>query len=109
MANRTAGSAAPPACAEVAILIWRPRGVAGRAPRGPSEAERGAGAGPGAVQRRPLTRTSKAYSAVATGCAASGSTRHWQAPYPNPVVADDHDSSGYQIFGNLVQVGQNDG
>ena len=54
MVNRMAGSAAPPACAEGAILIWRPRGVARRAPRGPSEAERGAGAGPGAAQRRRL-------------------------------------------------------
>jgi hypothetical protein len=39
----------------------------------------------------------------------SESTRHRQAAYPNPVVADDHDSSGCQIFGDLVQVGQNDG
>jgi hypothetical protein len=46
---------------------------------------------------------------VAPVALPSGSTRHWQAPYPNPVIADDHDGSGYQIFGNLVQVGQNDG
>lgn len=42
-------------------------------------------------------------------CAAKRSTWHWEAAYPNPVVANDHDSSGYQIFGNLAQVGQNDG
>jgi hypothetical protein len=39
----------------------------------------------------------------------SGLSRHWEAAYPDPVVANNHDSSDCQIFGNLLQVGQNDG
>jgi hypothetical protein len=34
---------------------------------------------------------------------------HWEAAYPDPSVADDRDSSGCQVFGDLVQVGQDDG
>jgi hypothetical protein len=39
----------------------------------------------------------------------SGLAKHWEAAYPDPVVADDHDSSGCPVFGHLVQVGQDDG
>lgn len=37
----------------------------------------------------------------------SGSARHWEAAYP--VIANDHDSPDAQIFGDLVQVCQDDG
>jgi hypothetical protein len=39
----------------------------------------------------------------------SGLPGYWEAAYLDPVVADNHDSSGCQIFGDLVQVGQDDG
>ena len=54
MANRTAGSAAPPACAEGAILIWRAPGCGPVCAARAFHAERGADAGPGAAQRRRL-------------------------------------------------------
>jgi len=77
-------------------------------PRGrPSEEP---GGGRAAVPRSgaALINTSKAYSAMATSCEPSGSARHREATYPNPVIADDYDSPGCQIFGDLVQVGQDD-
>jgi hypothetical protein len=39
----------------------------------------------------------------------NGLSRHWEAAYPDPVVANNHDSSSCQIFGDLVHVGQDDG
>ena len=54
-------------------------------------------------------RVGQRCSATDPGMSRAGSARHGAAAYPNPVVANDHDSPDCQIFGDLVQVGQDDG
>jgi hypothetical protein len=56
-----------------------------------------------------LTITSKAYSATATGLATERINQALGGGVSESGPRDNHDSSGCQIFGNLIQVGQNDG